>query len=303
MSRIIDHCEGWRKGDGARLKAAGITSVGRYIAIGGSWKWMTKAEYDDLRANGISVFFIVEGSANRIRAGKAAGIADAKAAQAYLKKLGAPADAFLWACCDYDAPKSDYAAIGEYLDGFASVVGRARTGLYAGLGPARYFKANGKASKVWQTHAWSGSPTTTWLKEACLLQRNDYGYQHWGKFLADYDANEAQSDDWGQVPRPNATPKPPAPKPTPTPTPGPGPAPACGGKHPQVGRGSGATGTVRHLQMQLHYRHGFKSLKADGEFGEKTEAAVLTFQKRKFPTDKRQHDGVVGPKTWFKVCR
>lgn len=92
-----------------------------------------------------------------------------------------------------------------------------------------------------------------------------------------------------------AAPKPPAPKPTPTPTPG--PAPACGGKHPTVARGSGATGTVRHLQNQLRSRHGFK-IAADGDFGPATENAVLTFQGRK----KLAKDGVVGPKTWAKVC-
>lgn len=36
----------------------------------------------------------------------------------------------------------------------------------------------------------------------------------------------------------------------------------------------------------------------DGDFGSKTEALTITFQKKAFPKDKTQWDGVVGEKTW-----
>lgn len=37
---------------------------------------------------------------------------------------------------------------------------------------------------------------------------------------------------------------------------------------------------------------------ADGDFGTNTKAATIAFQKKKFPKDKTQWDGIVGPKTW-----
>lgn len=37
---------------------------------------------------------------------------------------------------------------------------------------------------------------------------------------------------------------------------------------------------------------------ADGEFGPKTKTATIAFQKKAFPKDKTQWDGIVGPKTW-----
>lgn len=39
-------------------------------------------------------------------------------------------------------------------------------------------------------------------------------------------------------------------------------------------------------------------VEADGEFGKKTEAATVAFQKKAFPNNKSEWDGVVGDKTW-----
>ena len=36
----------------------------------------------------------------------------------------------------------------------------------------------------------------------------------------------------------------------------------------------------------------------DSDFGPKTEALTIAFQKKAFPKDKTQWDGVVGEKTW-----
>ena len=37
---------------------------------------------------------------------------------------------------------------------------------------------------------------------------------------------------------------------------------------------------------------------ADGKFGNETKAAVIAFQKDAFPSQPKEHDGIVGPKTW-----
>lgn len=39
-------------------------------------------------------------------------------------------------------------------------------------------------------------------------------------------------------------------------------------------------------------------VEVDGEFGSKTEAATIEFQKKAFPNDSKEWDGKVGPKTW-----
>lgn len=40
---------------------------------------------------------------------------------------------------------------------------------------------------------------------------------------------------------------------------------------------------------------------ADGDFGKETEAAVKSFQKKVFPDDPSEWDGIVGNKTWGKI--
>ena len=53
---------------------------------------------------------------------------------------------------------------------------------------------------------------------------------------------------------------------------------------------------VSDLQWLLKHKHGF-DIKIDGEFGAKTKAAVIAFQKKK----KLSADGIVGKKTWKKL--
>ena len=191
--KVIDHCETWTPGLGKKMKSAGITHVGRYQGIGGSWKHLTPAEAKDYRDNGIDIFTIMEGSANRVRAGFAAGAADAKETLAAMKLCGAPAGAFVWAGCDYEAPASDWPAIKAYLEGAG---GPTKVGLYGGRVICELAQKAGY--RIWQTHAWSGSPVTYWIPGADMYQRNDWGYTYYGGFLNDYDANEVKKADFGQ---------------------------------------------------------------------------------------------------------
>ena len=43
---------------------------------------------------------------------------------------------------------------------------------------------------------------------------------------------------------------------------------------------------------------GYAGDKLDGQFGPQTEADTIAFQKKAFPNDKNEWDGVVGDKTW-----
>jgi Putative peptidoglycan binding domain/D-alanyl-D-alanine carboxypeptidase len=74
----------------------------------------------------------------------------------------------------------------------------------------------------------------------------------------------------------------------------PAPQPPSGG-HPQIQQGSKGD-AVRLLQQTLKTRYPLyaKNLTVDGDFGPKTKAAVVEFQRRSGLTA----DGIVGPKTW-----
>ena len=43
---------------------------------------------------------------------------------------------------------------------------------------------------------------------------------------------------------------------------------------------------------------GFSGKDIDGIFGSETEKKTITFQKKTFPNDENEWDGIVGDKTW-----
>ena len=64
--------------------------------------------------------------------------------------------------------------------------------------------------------------------------------------------------------------------------------------------------TVKALQTLLigygyKMQNGNKTYGADGSFGTATENAVIAYQKKVFPNDKSQWDGIVGTNTWNKL--
>lgn len=143
---------------GAVIAAAGKRFAVRYLyppVAGG--KGLTAAEVQDLQAHGIAVACVYEGSAGGMRNGYGQGVADAKAAQAQLNTLPLDHGLPIYFAADWDASPADQTPINAYLDGVASVIGRARTGMYGGYWPLSRAKAAGKATWLWQTYAWSGS--------------------------------------------------------------------------------------------------------------------------------------------------
>lgn len=55
---------------------------------------------------------------------------------------------------------------------------------------------------------------------------------------------------------------------------------------------------VKTIQRIILYRGIDESITIDGEFGPVTKAAVIALQKKLFPNDSGEWDGIVGRKTW-----
>ena len=67
-------------------------------------------------------------------------------------------------------------------------------------------------------------------------------------------------------------------------------------------RGYGSSGAcVKDIQQLVNSLSGSK-LTVDGLYGPLTKTAVLNFQKTAFAKDSTQWDGIVGAKTWSKLC-
>jgi hypothetical protein len=184
------------------LTKAGATFAARYlsnIAVNNTnGKNLTLSERNALRAAGMTIAVVYETAANRALSGNAAGIADAQAAEAELASLGMTGMPVYFAA-DFDATPVDQTAINAYLDGAASVIGKARTGLYAGYYPVKRAFDAGKITFGWQTYAWSGG---LWDNRAQLRQVKN-GVMVGG---ASCDLDQSMTLDFGQWPRPSTFP-------------------------------------------------------------------------------------------------
>lgn len=189
----------WDRPTIAEIKATGARWVARYFSPDAT-KNLTASEVRDYHAAGLGVVSVWEGTATRALDGRAAGVADAHAADQQRASVGLPSDMVIHFAVDTD---TNWPAVAPYFDGVRSVLGDSRTGVYGGLRVIEGAHAAG-LRYLWQTVAWSGG---VWASYATI--RQPIGTTLNGG--ADYDTAEAP--DFGQYPRPVAPP-PPAPKPT-----------------------------------------------------------------------------------------
>jgi hypothetical protein len=276
----------WGRPGVKALEAANVTGVMRYASHDTSGKnlsWAEAHSYLTATPRKISVGLIWESTAGRVQSGKAGGVADAKAALAMGESWGMPKGRPVYFACDYDAGPHD---CDNYLKGVASVIGLARTGLYAGFGPIHSAFNGGLITWGWQTYAWSGGQ---WDNRAQLQQYSN-GHTLNGVGI-DYNRTGPGHTDWGGW-LTLVTPTPP-PKPVPTPTPAPGPtAPPFSGRN--LSYPPTTVGTeVKAWQAKMHAR-GW-TIVVDGAFGPKSKAVCLAFQNDKHLTHR---DGIVGLETW-----
>lgn len=191
----------------AALQAAGAKFAVRYISNNPkndlNGKNLLPAEAKALRAAGLRIAVVVEYYARRMLGGHAQGVTDAAHADAVVTALGMPRIPVYFAA-DWDATPAEQADINAYLDGAASVIGRARVGIYGGYYPVKRALDAGKAAYAWQTSAWSGGQ---WDSRAAIRQ---YGARRIGD--ATCDSDNSMRADFGQWPRP----APPRPAPHPT---------------------------------------------------------------------------------------
>lgn len=153
MAEGVDYS--WARPGAAAIKGAGKTFIMRYLYPDGQGgKGLDADEVADALAHGLLIGTVFESSGGRALAGYAAGVADATIAASQLAALGMSGNVVYFAV-DFDAQPNQYEAIGQYLDGAASVRGKSKTGLYAGFGPIDALCGGARADYGWQTYGWS----------------------------------------------------------------------------------------------------------------------------------------------------
>ena len=178
----------WARPTVAQIKATKATWVARYFSTD-SKKNLQAGDVVSYPAAGIDIVTVWETTTGRARAGRAAGIADAQAAEQQRKAVGLPATHVHHFAVDED---TTWAAVAPYMAGAASVIGQDRMGVYGGYKVIEGAAAAGYRY-LWQTVAWSGG---RWSAHATIRQTG--GTTLGGN--ADWDT--AMTTDFGQHPRP-----------------------------------------------------------------------------------------------------
>lgn len=179
----------WSHPSPTALRIAGKKFACRYLS-GDATKNLSLAESKALAEQSISSVVVWETTARRALDGHAAGAADAARASTLAAGCGMPGSRPVYFAVDFDATEAQQTAINAYLDGAASVIGRARTGVYGGYYPVKRALDAGKVSWAWQTVAWSGGQ---WDSRAVIRQ----GAQATIGGVS-VDLNTALADDYGQ---------------------------------------------------------------------------------------------------------
>ena len=172
------------------LRAAGYTFAVRYLSYDAG-KNLSAPEARALIGAGVDVVANWESGGSDALKGRARGVSDAQEAQRQATAAGMPAGRPIYFSIDFDASAAQQAAINDYFDGVASVLGHDRTGAYGGINPIKRLFDAGKIGFGWQTYAWSGGK---WEARAQLRQI------HNGVTVAggDCDIDQSQTDDFGQ---------------------------------------------------------------------------------------------------------
>ena len=134
-----------------KLVEQGISFCGRYLVDQSFSKALTQDEADRLRKAGLGIVLIWETSAVRARDGADAGKRDGYSARSLAEQMGIPDGCTIYYAVDYDAPKSDYPLIEQYLYAAKAACEPYRCGVY---GKADLINSV-KADNYMQCVAWS----------------------------------------------------------------------------------------------------------------------------------------------------
>ena len=147
-----------------RLKAAGVTTVIRYLARGHNWKTVSVSEAKALAAAGIKLGLVFETTGKPH--GSAEGAADGELAVRGAREVGAPQGAVIWYAVDYDPSPSDMTGVENAFMAFRQHAKGAgyRVGAYASGYCNGILKSKGLIDMRWLTQSLGFNGTRAAIK-------------------------------------------------------------------------------------------------------------------------------------------
>lgn len=151
-----------------KLRENDVSFVGRYLVPQKYYKALSKTEAETLSQNGVAILLLYEINAERARNGERTGASDGDVARLLAEEMGIPHGTAIYFCVDYDAPKSDYQAIEQYLYAAKAACVPYRCGVY------------GKADLINSIKADAYMQCVAWSYGAVSPKSNVYQYEWQG---------------------------------------------------------------------------------------------------------------------------
>ena len=138
-----------------KLKAEGVSFVGRYLVPVGMGKNLKLDEAKGLHDAGLAILLCWEIGAGDVKGGAERGRSDGARAKALAESFGVPAGTTIFFACDYCAVADEYSVIEAYIRAASEACAPYEAGLYGHAGLVDYLAKQGACRRFWQCVAWS----------------------------------------------------------------------------------------------------------------------------------------------------
>ena len=138
-----------------KLRAEGVSFVGRYLVPTGMGKDLKADEAKGLHDAGLAILLCWEIGAGDVKGGAERGKSDGARAKALAESFGVPAGTVIYFACDYCAVEREYPVIEQYIRAAGAACAPYEAGLYGHAGLADWLGRRGACRKFWQCVAWS----------------------------------------------------------------------------------------------------------------------------------------------------
>ena len=139
----------------AKIRAEGVSFVGRYLVPETYGKALTAKEAAILRGAGLAILLCWEIGAADMRGGAARGAADGAKARQIAESMGVPAGTVIYFAADYNVPTGELILCEQYLNAAQAALGKYRVGAYGGEKLITFLADRGLPITLWQCVAWT----------------------------------------------------------------------------------------------------------------------------------------------------
>lgn len=177
-----------------KLKAEGVSFVGRYLVPASMSKAVKAEEIKGLRDAGLAILLCWEIGASDVKGGAERGRQDGARARELALGFGVPAGTAIYFAVDYEAVANEFPTIEAYIRAAQEACWPYAAGMYCHASLADYLGEKGACKHIWQCCAWSYGQVSVYMSTyqyACSGAAESKAMQAKVGFAVDMDSAES----------------------------------------------------------------------------------------------------------------